>query len=99
MLNKVFAIDVNSPNQEHCEIDAARGFAHHFLQVFLGWVLSEGCQHIMQVFVVKKAIRVMIDHGKGFFKFSDLLLVEHGKDVGVLPHCSFLFLLAQGLEL
>lgn len=61
---------------------------------------TERSKHILQILLIHKPIVVMVDHGESFLEFGDLLLVEHGEDVGVLADCPLFFgaLLALGLE-
>lgn len=36
----------------------------------------------MEVFLVNKAITVLVDHVEGFLELLDLSLIKHGKNVG-----------------
>lgn len=70
-------------------------------------LLTQRRQHIMQIFLVHKAISILIYHIKSFLKFLYLSLIKHRKHIGggalrtflggsaatgCLSRCHFLFL-------
>lgn len=72
-------------SEEHGEIDGPRGLVHHSLEVVIGRVFAQRGKHVMQVLLVDEPVAVLIYHIKGFFKLGDLILVEHGEDIGGCP--------------
>uniref|UniRef100_A0A224YJ57 Uncharacterized protein n=1 Tax=Rhipicephalus zambeziensis TaxID=60191 RepID=A0A224YJ57_9ACAR len=67
--------------QEHREINRARSFVHHAVQVRVRWVLAERGQHIVQVLLVDETIPVLVNHVKRFLELLYLRLVEHSEHI------------------
>ena len=44
--------------------------------------LSQGSQHILEIIVIDEPVPVLVNHVEGLLELLDLVLVEHGEDVG-----------------
>jgi len=71
--------------EEHGEVDGSGSLVHHALQVIVGGVLAQGSQHVVEVLLVDEPIPVLVNHVEGLLELLDLVLVEHGEDVGSGP--------------
>lgn len=72
-------------SQKHCKVDGSRSLVHHVVQVLVTYILSQGGQHVLEVFVVNESVPVLVDHIEGLFELLNLVLVEHGEHVRGRP--------------
>jgi len=82
----IFRISALQPfakqGEKHGKVDGAWSLTHHLVQVFITHLLSKGGEHVPEVIVIDEPVPVLVDHVEGLLKLLDLVLVEHGKDVG-----------------
>lgn len=69
-------------SEKHGEVDGTRCLVHHLVQVLVTHLLSQGSQHILEIIVIDEPVPVLVNHVEGFLELLDLILVEHGEDVG-----------------
>ena len=82
-INQLLTLEpLSEEGEEHGEVDGAGGLVHHALEVLVGRVLAEGGEHVVEVLLVDEAVPVLVDHVEGLLELLDLVLVEHGEDVG-----------------
>jgi len=84
--NDVFRIGSLQPlskqGEKHGEVDGTRSLVHHLVQVLITDLLSKRGQHVPEVIVIDEAVPVLVDHVESLLELLDLILIEHGKDVG-----------------
>ena len=51
---------------------------------------TEGGEHVLEILRVDEAVVVVVNHGEGLLELSNLLLVEHGEDIGGLANGALL---------
>ena len=60
---------------------------------------TEGGEHVLKILRVDEAVVVVVNHGEGLLELGNLLLVEHGEDIGGLANGALLGLgLASRLQ-
>merc|ERR1719392_171730 len=90
LINIIVSKSISDCCEEHSEVDGTGSFVHHAVQVLLGRVLSKGCEHVVEVFIVDKTVSVVVNHVKCLLELLNLILVEHSKNIASSSLSSFL---------